>query len=94
MRDTVYRQDLYDRLRALEAQKKPISPTDLAFAFRNLPSADAVEVTRCEYCKHWDYENKFHSSPDLRQCEIYPLLTPKDFFCRSGEPRLTKDVSK
>ena len=91
MRDTVYRQDLYDRLRALEAQKKPISPTDLAFAFRNLPSADAVEVVRCEECEH--YKEKFWDNGVSYGtfCEITRTDLGKDHFCKRGIRRIKHD---
>lgn len=91
MRDTVYRQDLYDRLRVLEAQNKPISPTDLAFAFRNLPSADAVEVVRCQECQH--YRPKYFEDGRCYGtfCDITGFDLGKDHFCKRGERRIKHD---
>lgn len=87
MKDIIYRQDLYDRLRALEAQNKLISPADLAYAFRNLPSADAVEVVRCGECEHynpkcWDDGRSYGTF-----CDILHVDMGKDFFCKKGGKR-------
>lgn len=91
MRDTVYRQDVYDVIRALDARKQPITPADMAYAFRNLPSVDAVEVVRCEECEH--YKKKYWDDGRCygRFCEILRADMGKDFFCKRGERRIKHD---
>lgn len=58
-----------------------------------IPTADVVEVVRCEYCKHWN-ESDCHSTviPIVRKCMCMNVYTNPDFFCKYGERR--EDVGK
>lgn len=82
MKDLIYRQDLYDRLRALAKSQEQNTLTDVAFALQNIPSVDAVEVTRCRDCRF--------GLPDgngFVQCDS-GIFHKEDYFCAEGDRRI------
>ena len=56
-----------------------ISPTEAANTLMKLPSVDAVEVVRCNDCKHYD-------SHDHR-CKVWNHGINVEDFCSRGEGR-------
>lgn len=55
-------------------------------AIRELPTADVVEVVRCEDCKYWD--NRF----DVMVCNLTDGMKGASDYCSYGERR--EDVQK
>lgn len=45
------------------------------------PTVDAVQVVRCEECKHWEEESTFCLNKD----GCYGSETTADWFCADGE---------
>ena len=48
----------------------------------NLPSVDAVEIVRCEDCKHW-----YSDADSGMACEFTNMSQPEDGFCNWAERR-------
>ena len=48
------------------------------------PTADVVEVVRCNDCKHW-YDAP--AMDEYNSCELDALIRHKDFYCANAERR-------
>ena len=51
---------------------------------KNIPSADVVEVVRCNDCKHIKEEH-FNIMPDGFSCELSGLMVEPERYCSYGE---------
>ena len=76
MADYIDREELKKVIREDEYSSNALNMLD---DILSMPSVDAVEVTRCEYCKHWDKHNNL-----INQCEVHQKNTGKFYFCASG----------
>lgn len=85
----------------LEELKKTYKYFDLKFYIEDAPTIDAVEIVRCEDCKHWTEEKDEEDdilygwcrapfeNDNLLVCgdDATRIFTAYDFFCKSGKRR-------
>jgi hypothetical protein len=64
-------------------------PALVASAIKNTPTADVVEVVRCEDCKHAEIPlNGVFGDKGKRICvRLGKLYLPCEFYCQHGERR-------
>lgn len=91
MNDYIRREDALNMdfrisVRSFESRLKTAERAVQAYAdaIADLPSADVVEVVRCEDCKHW---TKFPNLQQAGQCHHFDLFVEDTFYCADGERR-------
>lgn len=69
-----------DLIRRQDALKVSSMDSGIYIGINNLPSVDAVEVVRCEDCKHWK-----HGNIRPNYCEVFDWSNEESDFCSFGE---------
>lgn len=87
MDDLIKRQDAADFLcdwcGICPKEKRNIMECDdIAPNFAKIPTADAVEVVRCENCDYWHRSNECFS---YGMCKKVWMNRDATFYCKSGE---------
>ena len=59
---------------------------DVIYRLRDFPTADVVEVVRCDECKYWD--NRF----DVMVCNLTDGMKGASDYCSYGERREDEQI--
>ena len=67
-------------------------------AIKNAPTAEVVEVVRCEKCKHGDVSTISKSKDGQEDvacyCTLKKVVTDVDYYCPSGERKQKNDFKE
>ena len=93
MDELIRRKDALNALNLVDAPFLPMNTNEhiaYVYALKNLPSVDAVEVVRCEFCEHYVGEmffgrEVFWCNRKYKQGSGMMELTDADDFCSRGE---------
>lgn len=84
--------DLVDRGRVMndlfDAHPIGFNSDDIADAFKNAPTIDAVEVVRCKDCKRYRGTNY-----GFMVCGKFDVISCEDDFCVWGERKMDAEVN-
>lgn len=85
MSDYINRDIAIARLTALEVQNPIATMRDAKRVLADIPAADAVEVTRCTDCKHFNPDDQAAEDADwCGWCRYNGCLTDDFDFCSRG----------
>jgi hypothetical protein len=60
---------------------------DSVEGIKHLPAVDAVEVTRCRYCKYHHWEQEPCHGKTEHFCSVLKAQVFADFYCYYGKPK-------